>query len=60
MRILFFQWNSCLNPGIEAALQKLKIEYEIFHYNFKDWEKDEHFLEQFDLKLCNSEVELVL
>ena len=60
MRILFFQWNSFLNPGIEAALQKLKIEYEIFHYNFKDWEKDEHFLEQFDLKLCNSEVELVL
>lgn len=60
MRILFFQWNSFLNPGIEAALQQLKIEYEIFSYNFTDWEKDDRFLEQFDRKLSQAEVELVL
>lgn len=44
-----------MNKGIEAALLKLNISYDTFFYQFKDWEKDDSFLEQFRQKLkdCN-------
>lgn len=42
-KILFFQWHSFMNDGIERALQKLNIEYDVFFYQFKDWEHDEAF-----------------
>lgn len=47
MNILFFQWHSFMNKGMERALNELEITYETFYYQFNDWEKDEIFLQQF-------------
>lgn len=48
MKILFFQWHSFLNQGIEKALQKLGVEYDTYFYQFQDWESDDDFLEKFE------------
>lgn len=47
MKILFFQWHSFMNQGIERALWKLDIEYDTFFYQFDNWEEDSDFLEKF-------------
>lgn len=47
MNILFFQWHSFMNKGMERALKELEITYETFFYQFNDWEKDEVFLQRF-------------
>ena len=36
-----------MNKGIEQGLRELGISYDIFFYQFNDWEKDDLFLEQF-------------
>lgn len=59
-KILFFQWHSFMNPGIEAALRKLKIDYDIYFYQFSDWECDDVFLEQFSGYVKENVYELVL
>lgn len=59
-KILFFQWHSFMNPGIEAALKKMKMDYDIFFYQFSDWEKDDAFLEQFDKYIIDHTYEMVL
>lgn len=46
-KLLFFQWKSFMNRGIENALQKLDIIYETFFYQFQDWESDERFCQFF-------------
>lgn len=46
-KILFFQWRSFMNKGIERALQELNWEYDTFFYQFQDWEKDDKFQEMF-------------
>lgn len=51
MRVLFFQWYSFMNKGIEKALKKLNIEYHVFFWQFDDWEKDEIFLQRFKEEL---------
>lgn len=51
MKVLFFQWHSFMKEGIEHALQKLGIDYDIFFYQFTDWEKDDLFKEQFGEKI---------
>ena len=50
-KILYFQWNSFMNAGIERALQKMNIIYDTFCYQFADWEKDDVFCEQFEAKM---------
>lgn len=45
--------------GIEKAFKKLNIDYEVFDYNFSDWEKDDAFCELLDAKLENGGYELV-
>ena len=50
-KILYFQWNSFMNDGIERALQKMNIIYDTFCYQFADWEKDDAFCEQFEAKI---------
>lgn len=47
MKLLFFQWHSFMNKGIERGLKELDIPYDTFFYQFNDWEKDDDFLEQF-------------
>ena len=50
-KILFFQWHSFMNKGMERALQKLEIPYDTFFYQFEDWEHDDRFLELFRKKI---------
>ena len=50
-KILFFQWHSFMNEGIECALNKLEYAYDTFFYQFTDWEKDDRFCELFRDKL---------
>lgn len=59
-KILFFQWHSFLNTGIEAALKRLGTEYDTYFYQFRDWEADDSFLEQFSGRLARSDYKLVL
>lgn len=59
-RILYFQWHSFMNAGMERALQKLEIDYDTFFYTFTDWEKDEEFCYQFEEKLASETYEKVL
>lgn len=47
MKLLFFQWHSFMNKGMERGLKELEISYDTFFYQFNDWEKDDDFLEQF-------------
>lgn len=51
MKVLYFQWHSFMNRGIERALQKLEIAYDSFFYQFTDWEKDDTFCEKLEQKL---------
>lgn len=60
MKVLFFQWKSFLNEGMERALQKLNISYETYAYQFTDWEDDDVFLEQFENKVKNGAYRAVL
>ena len=46
MTILFYQWHSFMNRGMERALQQLNIEYEVLFYQQTDWEDDEVFAEK--------------
>lgn len=50
-KLLYFQWSSFMNAGIERALHKLGIDYDPFFYQFKDWEKDEKFEGLFEEKI---------
>lgn len=59
-KILFFQWHSFLNPGIEAALKKLSVSYETYFYQFTDWEADDTFLQRFAEHMREHAYELVL
>ena len=59
-KILFFQWHSFLNPGIEAALKKLRITYDTCFYQFTEWETDAQFSEQFSDRLGGGDYRMVL
>lgn len=53
-KILFFQWHSFMNQGMERALKELGWEYDVFFYQFTDWEKDDKFVQLFLEKIKNS------
>ena len=40
MRVLFYEWHSFMNKGVEKAFTQLGIEYDIVFYQQTDWEKD--------------------
>lgn len=40
-KLLFYQWHSFMNRGIEKALHRLGVEFEVVFLWQKDWEKDE-------------------
>lgn len=48
MKILFFQWHSFMAKGMEKALTKMGIEYDVFFYLYKDWEKDDKLAEMLE------------
>lgn len=60
MKLLFFQWHSFMNEGIEQALKKLNIEYDTYFYQFTDWEKDDVFLEKFETYVKEKDFNAVL
>lgn len=59
-KLLFFQWHSFMNKGIENALKKLDIEYDTYFYQFTDWEQDDAFLEKFRNRLKTGDYSKVL
>jgi spore maturation protein CgeB len=59
-KILFFQWHSFMNEGIERALNKLEYPYDTFFYQFTDWERDDRFCELFREKLKSQTYRCVL
>lgn len=60
MRILFWQWHSFMNKGIEQALKKMGQVYDVFFYQLEDWEKNEDFQQKLDEKLRSENFGLVL
>ena len=59
MKLLFIRWTSFMRWGIEEAFKKLSIDYDVFEYNFTDWEKDERFCEMLDGKLGTGAYDIV-
>lgn len=53
MKLLFWQWHSFMGKGVERALKKLKIEYDTFFYQMKDWENDKEFVQQLEKRLIS-------
>lgn len=63
MKILFYQWNAFMQKGIENALKRMRIEYDVFFYQFADgdsWEKDETFVHKFSESLNQCGYDAVL
>lgn len=60
MKILFFQWKSFMNDGIEHALHNMHIEYDTYFYHIKDWNYDDEFLNRFDEYMADSDAQMVL
>lgn len=60
MKVLFFQWHSFLNQGMERAFLKLNIAYDTFVYQFRDWEADEAFCRQLEKKIKSSVYQAVV
>ena len=56
MHILFFQWFAFMQKGIENALRKLNISYDVFYYDIKNWERDDELTQKLTEYLENSEV----
>lgn len=40
MKILFYQWHSFMNKGVEAALEQCHIAYDTLFFQQTDWEQD--------------------
>lgn len=50
-KILFYEWYSFMNPGIEKAFKQLEIEYDILYYQQTDWEEDVIFEEKIEKQI---------
>lgn len=59
MKILFYQWNSFMNRGVERALQQMDIEYDTFFFQQVDWEKDEGIVAQLNRRLAGGDYAMV-
>ncbi|MDO5403080.1 MAG: DUF3880 domain-containing protein [Eubacteriales bacterium] len=46
-KLLFFQWNAFMQKGIENALIRKGIDYDVYTYYFSNWDKDDSFVEEF-------------
>lgn len=54
MHILFFQWFAFMQKGIENALKKMNVSYDVFYYDMKDWDNDEVLVKKLTDYLNNS------
>lgn len=60
MRILFYQWHSFMNQGMERALQQMQIPYDRLFYQQADWEKNDGLAEKLEQKLKERSYAMVL
>jgi spore maturation protein CgeB len=58
MKILFYQWHSFMNKGMERALKQLGMEYDVFFYPQTDWEEDEQFAEKLQAAVAGHDLVL--
>lgn len=58
-KILFYQWYSFMNPGIEKAFKQLEIQYDILYYQQTDWEEDAIFEEKIEKQIQDNVYEAV-
>ena len=58
-KILFYQWHSFMNRGIEKAFQTLGIEYDILFFQQTDWEMDSGLAELLERKLAGANYAMV-
>ena len=55
MKILFYQWHSFMNEGVERAWKQLGIEYDTLFYQQSDWEVDDGIVDLLEKKLKHQE-----
>ena len=48
MKVLFFEWNAFMQNGIQSAMKRLGIKYDVYRYIFTDWDKDDAFVDKFE------------
>lgn len=60
MRILFWQWSAFMQKGMENALKRMNIYYDVFYYVVGDWEKDDGFVKDLRKKLAEETYDIVL
>jgi len=60
MKILFWQWNAFMQKGMENALKKLNIEYDVLYKVPSDWESDTEFENQLSKKISTGKYDRVL
>jgi len=59
LRILFYQWHSFLNRGIEKAFEELEVEYDIFFFQQSDWEIDTGIVDRLERQLKTKKYTIV-
>lgn len=60
MKVLFWQWHSFMNRGIEKALKNMEIPYDTFFYQLDDWEKNADFQQKLDEKMRMANYDKIL
>lgn len=60
MKVLFWQWSAFMQKGMENALKKLNIDYDVFIYQLNDWENDYEFARQLYNKLMERPYDKIL
>lgn len=58
--ILFYQWNAFMQKGMENALKKLRIEYEVYYDVADNWDNDDAFAGRFASRLEKERYSCVL
>lgn len=59
MKILFYQWHSFMNEGVERAWKQLGIEYDTLFYQQSDWEVDDGIVDLLEKKLKQKKYDMV-
>ncbi|MCI5873721.1 MAG: DUF3880 domain-containing protein [Clostridiales bacterium] len=59
MRILFYQWHSFMNEGVERAWKQLGIEYDTFFFQQTDWESDTGIVDLLERKIKENRYDMV-
>ena len=58
--ILFYQWNAFMQRGMENALKRLNIEYEVYYDCARDWDSDNEFADKFRKRITAGIYDVVI